>query len=213
MRIAVSVSLLLLTGTAHAHIEMHNPTPRSTAQKTGPCGESGSTRSNNVTTYAPGATITVEWTETVDHPGHFRIAFDDDGSDAFVNPNNPNDNFPSTLADQIADKAGGRYTQQVTLPTTPCTNCTLQLIQVMTTSIPYNSFYYQCADIVIAEGGSNGGSGSGGGDGDGDGDGGGDGDGIDELGSGCSTGGGAGAGAGLLLALLALRRRSRAKLA
>jgi uncharacterized protein (TIGR03382 family) len=201
MRIAVPVSLLLVAGTAHAHIEMTNPIPRSTAQKTGPCGAAGSTRSANVTTFAPGETITVEWTETVDHPGHFRIAFDDDGSDAFLNPNNPDDNFPSTLIDQIADKAGGRYTQQVTLPSTPCTNCTLQLVQVMTTAIPYNSFYFQCADLVIAVGG---GSGSGSGSGSGDPDGG-----IDELEGGCSTGGGTGAGAGLLLGMLALIRRRR----
>ena len=66
-----------------------------------------------------------------------------------TNPNNPDDNFPTTMVEPIADKSGGHYSQSITLPTTPCENCTLQLIQVMTTSVPYNSFYFQCADIRI----------------------------------------------------------------
>jgi len=181
---------LLVSSNAHAHIALTSPAPRMTAQKAGPCGLTGSTRGSTVTTYQPGQTITVEWTETVDHPGHYRIAFDDSGDDVFVNPNNPADNFPSTLVEPIADKAGGTYSQQITLPTTPCDDCTLQLMQVMTTSVPYNSFYYQCADIVI--------SGDPGGGGGGDVDG------------GCSTGAGAGPGVALLaLAALRWRRRRR----
>jgi uncharacterized membrane protein YgcG len=187
--------LVLLSGTASAHITMTSPTPRTTENKTAPCG-AGATRGTKVAAFAPGETITVEWDETVDHPGHYRIAFDNDGDDVFVNPNNPNDNFPFTLMEPIADKVGGHYTQKITLPTTPCSNCTLQLMQIMTTQVPYNSFYYQCADITIGEGG-------GGGDG-----GGGGGGGVD--GGGCSTRSGSGAGAIMLLAgLVARRRRAR----
>jgi uncharacterized protein (TIGR03382 family) len=93
----------------------------------------------------------VRWDETVDHPGHYRIAFDDDGNDDFPLPNNPNDNFPSVLVDQIEDRGGGgKYSQEITFPDIECDNCTLQLIQVMTTSVPYNSFYFQCADITLS---------------------------------------------------------------
>jgi MYXO-CTERM domain-containing protein len=188
MRIATLASLLVLAGTAHAHIQMTSPSPRSLDQKAPPCGRSGSTRGSVVTTFQPGETITVTWDETVDHPGHYRIAFDDNGDDIFQNPNNPDDNFASTLMEPIADKVGGKYTAQVTLPTTPCTNCTLQLVQVMTTQVPYNSFYYQCADITIS------------------------GDPGEEEppeldGGGCSTTGGAGFGAALLALGLARRRR------
>jgi MYXO-CTERM domain-containing protein len=144
---------MLSASVASAHIALISPPPRGVDQKAGPCGRAGSTRGSTVTTFAPGATITVEWDETVDHPGHYRIAFDDDGNDSFQNPNNPNDNFAQTLIEPIVDKVGGRYSQQVTLPTTPCTNCTLQLVQVMTTVVPYNSFYFQCADIIIGDGG------------------------------------------------------------
>ncbi|MBS1123398.1 MAG: hypothetical protein H6Q90_5626 [Deltaproteobacteria bacterium] len=185
MRLVTAV-LLVTTATAQAHIALTFPPPRIADQKEGPCGKVGSTRGTTVTAFQPGETITVEWNETVDHPGHYRIAFDDAGNDAFQNPNNPNDNFPSTMVEPIADKAGGHYTQQVTLPTEPCTDCTLQLMQIMTTTVPYNSFYYQCADITI----------------------GGDAPPPGDVDGGCSAG--AGAGPGLLVVVLgALARRRR----
>jgi len=147
----VAIGLLVPTAAAHAHIAMTSPVPRSSAQKEGPCGTAGSTRGTNVATFRPGETITVEWDETVGHIGHYRIAFDDDGDDSLQNPSQPDDNFPQTLVDQITDRDGmTHYTQQVTLPDVSCTNCTLQLIQVMTTTVPYNSFYFQCADLVLS---------------------------------------------------------------
>lgn len=153
MRLAlfVAIGLLAHTAIAHAHIAMTSPAPRSSAQKEGPCGAAGSARGTNVATFRPGETITVEWDETVGHIGHYRIAFDDDGNDSLRNPSQPTDNFPQTLVDQIPDRDGmTHYTQQVTLPNMSCTNCTLQLIQVMTTVVPYNSFYFQCADLVLS---------------------------------------------------------------
>jgi len=187
--------VLALAGTAGAHASLRYPPPRSDANKQGPCGVSGSTRGSNVTAFDPGATITVVWDETVDHPGHFRLSFDDDGND-FQNPRMPDDNFPTTLMEPIADKSGGRYEQVITLPSIECNNCTLQLIQVMTTVVPYNSFYFQCADITLVPGGGSG---------------------IppDEVSdaSGCSAGGGGGTGWLVLaiggLALLRLRHAKR----
>jgi uncharacterized protein (TIGR03382 family) len=187
MRYALALGLVLALGSsATAHIAMTSPPPRTADQKAGPCGATGSTRGSTVTEYAAGETITVEWDETVGHPGHYRIAFDDDGNDAFVNPSMPDDNFAFTLADQITDRDGEtHYTQTVKLPSTPCTNCTLQLVQVMTTAVPYNSFYFQCADITLGEAKP----------GDGD------------IGGGCSTGSSSGLGALFLVGFLLLRRR------
>lgn len=194
--------LLLLTGTAAAHVTLTSPPPRTLDNKAGPCGAAGSKRGSKVTRFAPGATITVEWDETVDHPGHYRIAFDNDGDDVFVNPNKPDDNYAFTLMDAIPDKVGGHYTQQVTLPTAPCANCTLQLMQIMTTQVPYNSFYYQCADIAIGDGGDPGGPVDPGPDPDPDPPAASDG--------GCSTGSSGGAGTLLALAgVLACRARRR----
>lgn len=192
MRAAVVLTLLLTTTAANAHIALRSPAPRTTEQKGGPCGVAGSTRGSTTTTYRPGEVITVEWDETVDHPGHYRIAFDDDGDDIFVNPVSHTDSYPWVLADQIADQVGSmnHYSQQVTLPDMECTSCTLQLMQIMTTAEPYNSFYYQCADLTIsasAPGDPN----SPGGDASG----------------GCSAGGAP--GIGLALALLAVTARRR----
>lgn len=179
------LAVLLLPSLAYAHIQLKVPAARTTEQKAGPCGAAGSVRGSKVTTYQPGETITIEWDETVDHPGHYRVAFDSDGDDDFINPLRSTDNFSFTLMEPIADKAGGHYTQQITLPTTPCASCTLQLMQIMQVTEPYNSFYWQCADIVI----------------------GGDAPEPEGTSGGCATS--RGAGLGIALALLALRRRRR----
>lgn len=150
VRILLAACVLVTSATAHAHIALTYPPPRTASQKTGPCGAPGSARGANVTRFAPGETVTIKWDETVDHPGHFRISFDDDGQD-FTNPSTPDDAFAQTMVEPIADKSGGSYTQSITLPTTPCENCTLQLMQIMTTVVPYNSFYWQCADISIGD--------------------------------------------------------------
>jgi uncharacterized protein (TIGR03382 family) len=202
MRLAAPASLALLIVTvsavddASAHITLTSPAPRAEAQKIGPCGASGSARGTKVTAYRPGDTITVEWDETVDHPGHFRIAFDDDGNDSFRDPSRPDDGFAQTLVDQIQDRSGGgHYKQQVTLPNISCTNCTLQLIQVMTTTVPYNSFYFQCADLMLGDGADPGPDPGDGGDG-----------------GGCNTGSSSpslGLAVGLVLLGLVRRRHSR----
>lgn len=143
-------------GDARAHIMLMSPTARYTDLKYGPCGRGGTmdVRTNNVTTFKPGETITVTWQETVPHPGHYRIAFDPNGQ-RFTDPSSFTDTAPRmyVLKDDIADKTGTQvYTDTVTLPNVECTNCTLQVMQVMTDKPPYgdgNDLYYQCADLVL----------------------------------------------------------------
>lgn len=149
-----------------AHLGLTSPPSRygTGTLKTGPCGQAGGLRSQNVTTFSPGETITVQWDEYINHPGHFRIAFDDDGDDDFKDPtctagcatNNPTFQFytdPTILLDNIADTQGGASSAQVKLPNIECDNCTLQVIQVMYDKAPYtspgNDVYYQCADLVL----------------------------------------------------------------
>jgi MYXO-CTERM domain-containing protein len=195
---------------AEAHITQTFPGTRTESQKQGPCGLTDSPRGPEQV-FEPGETITVEWNETVEHPGHYRIAFDIDGED-FPLPNNPDDNFEVTLVDQIADRnvndADRTYSQEITFPDVECENCTLQLIQIMTTNIPYNSFYFQCSDISLRAGGGGGGDGPDAGAGGGGSDAGGGG-GVKPASGGCSAGGVAGMSMALLLlgALLALRKR------
>ena len=180
---------------AEAHITQTFPGTRTESQKQGPCGLTDSLRGPEQV-FEPGETITVEWNETVEHPGHYRIAFDIDGED-FPLPNNPDDDFDVTLVDQIADRnvngADRTYSQEITFPDVECENCTLQLIQIMTTNIPYNSFYFQCVDVSLRAGG-----------------GGGEGPDAGANGS-CSAGGSAGLSMALLLlgAMLVLRERRK----
>ena len=165
---------MLVPETARAHLSLTNPPSRhgQNVLKTGPCGMVGSQRTANVTTYTSGETIVLEWNEYVEHPGHYRVAFDDDGANDFVDPPctancdtliNPVFDFdtsPTILIDNIPDRnvnGGNRvYRQEVTLPDIECANCTLQVIQVMYDKPPYtiggNDLYYQCADLILARG-------------------------------------------------------------
>lgn len=156
---------------AAAHLGLESPPSRYGPDilKHPPCGLGGGQRSDNVTILEPGATIDVVWDEYVDHPGHFRIAFDADGDDDFVDPlctancgtRSPTIELYSNdavLIDGIEDTPfGGSTTIRVTLPDIECDNCTLQVIQVMYDKPPYrlpgDDLYYQCADLVLRRSG------------------------------------------------------------
>lgn len=151
---------------AGAHLGLDYPPSRHghNVLKLGPCGLGADQRGSNITTLESGAAIDIVWDEYVDHPGHFRIAFDIDGEDDFVDPpclSGCNSRDPvvelysndSVLLDGIADTDGGRSSVRVTLPDVECDNCTLQVIQVMYDKPPYvlggDDIYYQCADLVL----------------------------------------------------------------
>ena len=144
-----------------AHLDLVSPVSRYGPEvlKTGPCGVDGGTRSDNVTVFEPGETIEVRWEEYVQHPGHYRIAFDEDGDDDFVDPATMMEMYSNdaVLLDGIEDTRDLEYGVMVTLPDVTCDNCTLQIIQVMYDKQPYttpgNDIYYQCADLVLREGG------------------------------------------------------------
>jgi MYXO-CTERM domain-containing protein len=162
-------------GVSEAHIALTYPPPRHTELKTGPCGVANSMRGDIITVLEPGAAVTVTWDETIQHPGHFRILFDEDGFDfpdyLTIDGPIPPDELctPGTvtdgvhcLAENIPDlpNGGANYSYDITLPNSPCENCTLQVIQFMTDKFNDgldNEFYYQCADLLL-QGGAGGGS-------------------------------------------------------
>lgn len=126
---------------AHARWKLDGPTPPRNASnglKTAPCGNV--TRTNMPATFSPGETIEVEWEETINHPGYFRILFSPQGDQGFDN-NVLLDNIPEVPAIKF-------YKANITLPNITCDACTLQLIQVMTDR-PNDPFYYSCADIRL----------------------------------------------------------------
>ncbi len=153
--ILLFAALALFAGEVSAHILLTSPQPRTESQKSGPCGAGAADlRGPTVATFQAGETITVTWNEFVEHPGHFRIALDEDGQDGFFDPMSFDDvsGGPGVLMDGIAHEDDGEYSLQVQLPNVACDNCVLQVIQMMTDKAPYgdgNDLYYQCSDIVI----------------------------------------------------------------
>jgi hypothetical protein len=115
--------------------------PRTSAtglKEPAPCG--GVARTNSPVVLQSGATVEVQFSETINHPGYFRIAFSP-AADAGFDQN--------VLVDNIAEVPATRnYTQTITLPDIECDDCTLQLIQVMTDRDPPTN-YYSCADIQL----------------------------------------------------------------
>ena len=146
---AILMFLIQSNAFAHARWVIGSVTPprtNDTGLKVDPCG--GKARTNRSTIFSAGQTIELEFEETVNHPGHYRIAFspaDDLNFDSYV------------LMDNIPDTTNtGRYTEVITIPPDQiCSACTLQLIQVMTTSTnpQPGDFYYSCSDIQITAAG------------------------------------------------------------
>jgi hypothetical protein len=171
MRALAATFAFLVAAPALAHIELTFPPPRypnngvnDEKNKACPCGDgpggqfceraitSDANRSTTVTPLRPGATITIRWTETIGHRGRYRVAFDDDGADLA--------DFNAHILGDTPDPSDGtgQRTMTVTLPSTPCTTCTLQLIQDMNgnDAAPVldpsgDPTYFQCADIVLSD--------------------------------------------------------------
>jgi hypothetical protein len=164
---ALALAGCVLSVSASAHISLerggtHQSRSGDQDLKDAPCGLGGAGRGTQVYTYAPGETIRVSLAEYITHPGYFRIAFDADGDDDFVDPQsimpvNPARKCPFNAADQCGASAFYNnltvlpgmdnlnphitaapdqiYTWDVTLPNVACDNCTLQVIQVMEDTI------------------------------------------------------------------------------
>lgn len=157
--LALGAALVGAPTIASAHIQLVYPPPRTLELKRGPCGAVNSTRGANVIVLEPGASIDVRWTETINHPGHYRISFDLDGQDFVVPPTatGSTEGMTNVLVDLIPDQTApmAAYTRSITLPDMTCENCTLQVIQLMTDKPPYTTdalsddIYYQCADIAL----------------------------------------------------------------
>jgi hypothetical protein len=229
MRLRLSALAVLLVPTiAAAHIRITSPTPRSSTDlKERHCGMAGSARAN-VQTLRPGSSLHLVWDEYIVHPGWFRISFQQNGDTFEIPPvgaggagSYPTENLtgktdPATGSLIIADRiAHGTLSMDVTLPNVECTNCTLQLTQMMTDKPPYsidtlsNDIYYTCVDLVLSAsaptpdaGGGTGTGPDGGSPGTGGNNGG-------STGGGCSV---TGSSTGLLaLAMVGLLRRRRAR--
>ena len=211
-------------GRAHAHFKLDAPASwanqdsQGTPLKSAPCGQSDpgnpAVATNAVTGLMTGSTVTITVTETVFHPGHYRVALAADQNSLPADPTaHPDMNSPCGTADimttpvlpVLADNMlahttpfSGPQSFQVTLPAGMiCANCALQVIEFMSNhplNVPGGCFYHHCANVAISATGADASTGGGGAKG------------------GCSSGSGAneiGIGCAMLGWLLAWRRRSR----
>jgi hypothetical protein len=166
----------LVAPSASAHIELIDPPPRyvladgsDNGIKSCPCGLGGSNRvcnvaadgsdpdrSERVSRFEAGSTVTIRFQEFVNHGGRFRVAFDPEGADMA--------DFNANILEDVQDPSnasGMMWEIPITLPNMTCDNCTLQLVQAMevdqNTEIadpaPISS-YYACADIQLVAPGS-----------------------------------------------------------
>lgn len=166
---AVVTTLVISTGgDAFAHARLKTPVPRTNDAnlKDGvggaPCG--GKPRTGTPAMFTSGQTITVTWEETISHPGCFIIKLSQANDQNFLMLANPPHSNVGAVPRQ--------YSAQVKLPDgVTCSACTIQLIQVMNstvpcpvTNIPVGDSYYSCADVqIVTPGGAGGGAGGAGG--------------------------------------------------
>lgn len=156
--LVAAISLVPISSFGHAHFKIGGTTtPRSTDMglKTAPCG--GIARTATPTILTAGQQLTLQIDEVIDHPGYYRVAFSMAG-DAFPAampvPTAATPASADLWVPYIQDVPNVHaYTATVTVPNTPCTQCSLQAIQYMTESNP-PTMYYSCADIVIQAAGA-----------------------------------------------------------
>jgi len=179
--------VLLLAGGVSAHTKLDAPPEwlvtdsLGDPQKTEPCGSTTGPESSAVTTVQAGSKLTLVWTETVFHPGHWRIALTADRTQ-LVTPtpvvvadncvSAPIETTPTApvILDGVFEHtvpSPTNYQQEITVPDMACERCTLQLIQFMSSHTP-PCFYFHCATLRIVQGdggtggGPDGGTGGGG---------------------------------------------------
>ncbi|HEY6880017.1 MAG TPA: SCE4755 family polysaccharide monooxygenase-like protein, partial [Polyangiales bacterium] len=146
---AALLSSSLSSSPASAHFRLLKPAPWVTEdglgnpQKASPCGvakgDNSAPVTGAVTTFKAGETITVEWVDTIAHPGYFRIALAADrdelkdptvkqGFDCSYDESlTPKSASGNVLADGIffrsrmgfSESGGKMFSQKITLPDQP----------------------------------------------------------------------------------------------
>lgn len=163
--LAVSSAVLVTAWAvpASAHIVLTDPPARYSMDdiKDPPCGAVGNPPGvNPPTVLQAGEMYTITINEFVDHDGHFRVAFSEDGSDQFVSPTAFDDFYTDdqVLLDDITDDSSGPREIEIMVPDVNCDPCTIQVLQIMMDGGGFSegSLYYTCADVVVenASGGS-----------------------------------------------------------
>ena len=149
-------ALGLLVAGLHAppvlgHARLLSPTPISSSpglKQPAPCGAPAA----NTLTGAPptelviGDQILIQWEETIDHDGYYRLSIDPTGTESV------SEFAANVLADQLPDINTAAqplphpYETTITVPNLPCDPCLLQMVRFMSAT---GTFYHSCAEIRI----------------------------------------------------------------
>jgi hypothetical protein len=213
MRTAIATLMILaFPRVADAHFVLEAPAADQVQdssglpEKSAPCGQADpgdpAVPTDAVTTVAEGGDLTVTINEVITHPGHYRVALAADPASLPAEPAVTPGTFacgtaaidptvPGVLADDLFDHTSAFSAPQsatVTMPSTACSGCTLQVIEFMSDhglNSPGGCFYHHCAkvDVVPASSLPDAGSGS-------------------ASSGGCDAGGGGGGGFGLLIGMV-----------
>ncbi|MCB9094699.1 MAG: lytic polysaccharide monooxygenase [Halobacteriovoraceae bacterium] len=145
---------VFLVPLSHAHFRMKDNSvvvPRSNDDglKTPPCG--GIVKTTTPMIVKAGSQITINWEETINHPGKFQVFFSHDGDQTFEKIFETVDQ-QDTDVDRADPNTYHQYSTTIPLPEYNCENCTIQMIQVMEENPANPSFYYSCADVTLIEG-------------------------------------------------------------
>jgi len=160
-RYVLALGLLLSgTGFGHARFRYIDPATRnkvpptnfeprngSTGLKSAECGQVARTAS--VPTYKPGQTLDVEWEETIDHGGYFVISFSEKGATNFIPLIERFDDNQNNAGD-----VPHQFKTTITLPNVKCTDCTIQLKQIMidgADNVASKTTYYSCSDFILSD--------------------------------------------------------------
>ncbi len=126
---AALASLSIVCVDARGHIALDQPPKRDAAMRRVLVAVPGA-RSSTPAVFTPGQKITVQWHETVVHPGFFRIALSMDGTTFPTDPTDPRRPSRRRSSPSFRRSTGlTSYSSDITLPETPCETCTIQVIQ------------------------------------------------------------------------------------
>lgn len=178
--LAVTAALALLPGVAQAHFRLEAPVSwieedeRGDPQKMAPCGgtvDNGGTRTGIITEVQGGSEIRLAITETIYHPGHYRVALarrinwlpGDPVAVMKDTENGPRSDYaPIEAAPQAPVLVDGLWANQerrtgplettIQIPNIDCQGCFLQVVQFMEEHPGFREggfTYHHCAVLNI----------------------------------------------------------------
>lgn len=171
------IATLCANGVASAHANLDfnkgmKPRNQSTSIKVtdinvNPCGpdpngaDRATTVPGNRMVFTPGQKFRVRWVESINHNSKYRLAFSSTIADNFTEVLMDLNQFDNDTVNPLdipvgtrQDIDGGDYSYVVTIPSTLCEECSIQMIQKMYGSVGSDLFttkYLGCMDIRIVD--------------------------------------------------------------